>query len=100
MTTGMLDYFPSKPEFTSLVNVQSKQIADFNTFLNDNPSGLWALLLFVKQGDNRCKIYLVFVDFQRVHPEVDLSILLTPYEEAIADALSVPLPQAAIFSQC
>ena len=31
----------------------------------------------------------IAVDFHRVHPEVDLSILLTPYEEAIADALSV-----------
>ena len=36
----------------------------------------------------------IAVDFHRVHPEVDLSILLVPYEEAIAEALSVPLPQA------
>lgn len=98
MTTGMLyHYFPSKPElFTSLVNVQQqKQIADFNTFLNNNASGQLALLLFVKQERQSMQDLLsIAVDFHRVHPEIDLSNLLTPYEEAIAEALAVPQPQA------
>ena len=98
MTTGMLyHYFPSKPElFTSLVNIQQqKQIADFNTFLNNNTTGQLALLLFVKQERQSMQDLLsIAVDFHRVHPEVDLSILLTPYEKAIADALEVSEAQA------
>lgn len=98
MTTGMLyHYFPSKPElFTALVNVQQKkQIDDFNTFLKDNPSGQMALLLFIKQERQAMQDLLsIAVDFHRVHPEIDLSNLLTPYEEAIAAALSVSTPQA------
>ena len=98
MTTGMLyHYFPSKPElFTSLVNVQQqKQIADFNTFLSNNTSGQLALLLFVQQERQSMQDLLsIAVDFHRVHPEIDLSNLLTPYEEAIATALSIPVVQA------
>jgi len=98
MTTGMLyHYFPSKPElFTALVNVQQKkQIDDFHTFLKDNPSGQMALLLFIKQERQAMQDLLsIAVDFHRVHPEIDLSNLLTPYEEAIAAALSVSTPQA------
>ena len=98
MTTGMLyHYFPSKPElFTALVNVQQKkQIEDFYQFLEENPSGQMALLLFIKQERQAMQDLLsIAVDFHRVHPEIDLSNLLTPYEEAIAGALSVSKPQA------
>ena len=98
MTTGMLyHYFPSKPElFTALLNVQQqKQISDFNTFLSNNTSGQLALLLFVKQERQSMQDLLsIAVDFHRVHPEIELSNLLTPYEEAISEALSISLPQA------
>ena len=98
MTTGMLyHYFPSKPElFTALVNVQQqKQISDFHTFLSDNTSGQLALLLFVKQERQSMQDLLsIAVDFHRVHPEIELSNLLTPYEQAISEALSISLPQA------
>lgn len=98
MTTGMLyHYFPSKPDlFTALVNVQQqKQISDFNAFLSNNPSGQLALLLFVKQERQSMQDLLsIAVDFHRVHPEIELLNLLTPYEEAIAKALSISLPQA------
>ena len=98
MTTGMLyHYFPSKPElFTALVNVQQqKQISDFNAFLSTNPSGQLALLLFVKQERQSMQDLLsIAVDFHRVHPEIELTNLLTPYEEAISEALSISMPQA------
>lgn len=98
MTTGMLyHYFPSKPElFTALVNVQQqKQISDFHTFLSNNTSGQMALLLFVKQERQSMQDLLsIAVDFHRVHPEIELSNLLTPYEQAISEALSISLPQA------
>jgi AcrR family transcriptional regulator len=98
MTTGMLyHYFPSKPElFTALVNVQQqKQISDFHEFLKSNPSGQMALLLFVQQERQSLQDLLsIAIDFHRVHPEIDISNLLNPYEQAISEALSIPLPQA------
>jgi len=36
----------------------------------------------------------IAVDFHRVHPEIELTNLLTPYEEAISEALSISMPQA------
>ncbi len=98
MTTGMLyHYFPSKPDlFTALVNLmQQRQIEDFNTFLAKNPSGQLALLLFIQQERQALQDLLsIAIDFHRFHPEVDMSVLLTPYEEAISQALSVAPAQA------
>lgn len=98
MTTGMLyHYFPSKPElFTALVALmQHRQIADFNTFLESNPNGQMALLMFIQQERQSLQDLLsIAVDFHRVHPDVDMNTLLTPYEEAISTALSVSAGQA------
>ena len=98
MTTGMLyHYFPSKPDlFTALVELmQNRQIADFNRFLESNPSGQLALLLFIQQERQSLQDLLsIAIDFHRVHPEVDMGTLLSPYEDAISEALNVPMTQA------
>lgn len=98
MTTGMLyHYFPSKPElFTALVALmQTRQIADFNHFLEDNPNGQLALLQFIQQERQALQDLLsIAIDFHRVHPEVDMATLLTPYETAISDALKISEVQA------
>ena len=98
MTTGMLyHYFPSKPElFTALVALmQTRQIVDFNHFLKDNPNGQLALLQFIQQERQALQDLLsIAIDFHRVHPEIDMATLLTPYETAISDALKIPETQA------
>jgi len=75
--------------------MQNRQIADFNRFLESNPSGQLALLLFIQQERQALQDLLsIAIDFHRVHPEVDMGTLLSPYEDAISEALDVPMTQA------
>ena len=94
MTTGMLyHYFPSKPElFTSLLNqMQARQILDFETSLKEQSDGNVALALFIQQERKALQNLLsIAIDFRRVHPEIDISDILDPYETVICTAMNVP----------
>lgn len=94
MTTGMLyHYFPNKPDlFKSLLNqMQSRQINDFESSLRQHEDGSVALALFVQKEQQAMQNLLsIAIDFRRVHPEIDISDILDPYESVICSAMRVP----------
>ena len=98
MTTGMLyHYFPGKPEIFQelLTRMQQRQIHDFKNSLKTEQNPQLALLQFIQREQESLKNLLsIAIDFHRVHPDVDLTTLLDPYEEAIQNGLQISTPQA------
>lgn len=98
MTTGMLyHYFPGKPEIFQelLTTMQQRQIHDFKQSLTTQDNPQLALLQFVQTEQQALQNLLsIAIDFHRVHPELDISSLLDPYEKAIEEALKISHVQA------